>query len=263
MADKSFGDITEPNAGRVYDYILGGHNNYEVDRQAAEYMLSLLPSTRKWIRMLRLFLQEATSLLHDEGFDKFLDLGSGLPTASHIHANAPGATVIYVDADPATVAYGTEMVKEFPNVTYITQDISNIDAVINSSLIPQMFGDERKVVIGLNGVLAFFQDEKIEEMVQKLYDWAAPGSKLFATFETKNPDLTTEKLEQFLAMFGQMGVQYNFTTKAEALEVMKPWTPDERGFLPLYTWLDLEDQFSEEDYEDIELQFYGAIFEKN
>jgi O-methyltransferase involved in polyketide biosynthesis len=262
MADKSFGDITEPNAGRVYDYVLGGYNNYEIDRQAAEYMLSLLPSTRKWVRMLRLFLQEAAHILADEGFDKFLDLGSGLPTASHIHANVPDAKVIYVDADPATVAYGQELLKEHPNATYITEDMANIDAVLNSPVIEQMFGDDRKVAIGLNAVLCFFNDDQAKEIAQKLYDWAAPGSKLFATFETKNPDMMTPELEQFLGMFQQMGTHYQFTTLAEAKETMKPWQADERGYLPLHTWLGIEDQFSEEDHEGVELQFYGAILVK-
>jgi ABC-type sugar transport system substrate-binding protein len=262
MTEKTFGDISEPNAGRVYDYLLGGHNNYEIDRQAAEYMLSLLPSTRKWVRMLRLFLQESATILYKKGFDKFLDLGSGLPTSSHIHSNAPQATVIYVDADPTTAAYGQELLKEHPDATYIVQDISDIDAVLNSPVIQERFGDERKVAIGLNAVLSFFNDDQIRQITQKLYDWAAPGSKLFATFETKDPALTTPNLEQFLAMFDQMGASYYFTTLEEAKEVMKPWTPDERGFLPLYTWLDLEDQFSAEDQEDIGLQFYGAIFEK-
>jgi O-methyltransferase involved in polyketide biosynthesis len=263
MADKSFGDITEPNAGRVYDYILGGHSNYEIDRQAAEYMLSLLPSTRKWTRMLRLFLQEATNILADEGFDKFLDLGSGLPTANHIHVNAPEAKVIYVDADPTTVTFGKQLLQEHPNATYIAEDITNIDAVLSSPVIEQMFGAERKVAIGLNAVLCFFSEEQAKEIVQKLYDWAAPGSKLFATFETKDPNLTTPQLEQFLDMFQQMGVTYNFTTLAEAQETMKPWQADERGYLPLYTWLDIEDQFSEKDYEEIDLQFYGAILVKD
>lgn len=262
MVDKSFGDITEPNAGRVYDYILGGHSNYEIDRQAAEYMLSLLPSTRKWVRMLRLFLQEATNILVEEGFDKFLDLGSGLPTASHIHANAPDAKVIYVDADPATVAYGQQLLQEHPNATYLTENITNIDAILNSPVIEQMFGDERKVAIGLNAVLCFFDDDQAKEIAQKLYDWAAPGSKLFVTFETKDPNLMTPELEQFLAMFQQMGTHYQFTTLAEAKETMAPWQADERDYLPLYTWLDLEGQFTDADREGVDMQFYGAILVK-
>ncbi len=263
MANRSFGDITEPNAGRVYDYLLGGHNNYEIDRQTAEYLLSLLPSIRKWVRMLRLFLQEATSLLVDEGFDKFLDLGSGLPTASHIHATAPETRVIYVDVDPATVAFGRELLKERPHASYITGDITNIDAVLNAPIIEHMFGKDRRVAIGLNAVLSYITQAQAQEIVQKLYDWAAPGSKLFATFETRNPAMTTPQMEQFLAMFQQMGTNYRFTTLGQAQDMMKPWRANARGYLPLYTWLDIEDQFSEKDHEGIDLQFYGAILVKD
>jgi hypothetical protein len=80
MPGKKPMDTNVPNAGRVYDYVLGGHHNFEADRQAAEYMISLVPSTRKWVRMLRMFLQEAARQLGQEGFDQFLDFASGLPT---------------------------------------------------------------------------------------------------------------------------------------------------------------------------------------
>lgn len=251
-----------PNAGRVYDYVLGGHHNFEADRQAAGFMLSLLPSTPKWVRMLRQFLQEAAYQLAEEGYDKFLDLGSGLPTADHIHSQVPNAKVIYVDNDPVTVAYGTDILGDNPNARYIQGDVGDIDAILNSPIVQEMFGDDRKVVIGLNAITCFFTEDKNKEIVQKLYDWAAPGSKLFATFETKDPNLSTPKVDQFIGMFNQMGTYYEFTTLHGAIEMMKPWEADERGFQTLAEWLDVADQFTDDDYEGVDLQFYGAILEK-
>jgi O-methyltransferase involved in polyketide biosynthesis len=249
-----------PNAGRVYDYVLGGHHNFEADRGAANFMISLLPSTPKWVRMLRQFLREAVRQLTEEGFDKFLDLGSGLPTADHIHSAAPDAKVIYVDSDPVTVSYGMEILQGNPNVRYIEADMSDVDAILNSPILKEMFGDDRKVVIGLNAVTCFFSDEENKKIMQALYDWAAPGSKIFATFETKNPALTTPKIEQFLAMFNQMGTYYQFTTPEESKAFMEPWVV--QSYKPLAEWLGVEDHFTEEDREGVELEFYGAIFEK-
>jgi len=256
-------DITTiPNAGRVYDYVLGGHHNFEADRQAAEYMISLIPSTRKWVRMLRMFLHEAVQQLADEGFDCFLDLASGLPTEEHIHATAPQARVIYVDSDPIVVAYGTEILGDNPRARYIQEDIRNIETILNSPVIAAMFGEQRRVAIGFNAITCFLEDEEVRRIARALYEWAAPGSKLFATFETKDPNLTTPRMDQFVAMFDQMGSPYHFLTLERAQELMKPWTADERGFRPLAEWLGLQDQITEEDREGVGLEFYGAFMVK-
>lgn len=255
-------DTNVPNAGRVYDYVLGGSHNFEADRNAAEYMISLIPSTRKWVRMLRQFLQEATLQLAEEGFDKFLDLGSGLPTAEHIHSLVPDARVVYVDMDPVTVLYGTELLGGTNNARYVQADVRDIKDILQHSTIQEMFGDDRKVVIVLNAMLCFFTEDEVKHMVQTLYDWAAPGSKLFATFECKNPALTTPNIEAFIGMFNQMGAYYEFSTPEQSLELMKPWHPDGRGLRPLSAWLDVAEHFNDADREGVELEFYGAIFEK-
>lgn len=256
-------DITAfPNAGRVYDYVLGGHNNFEADRQAAEYMISLIPSTRKWVRMLRMFLHEAVQQLAAEGFDRFLDLASGLPTEEHIHSTAPHAQVIYVDNDPIVVTYGTEILGNNPRARYLEADVRNIDAVLNSPIIQEMFGDERRVAIGFNAITCFLTEEETSRIVQALYDWAAPGSKMFATFETKDPNLMTPRMQQFVDMFDRMGSPYHFLTLEKSKELMKPWAADERGFRPLAEWLGLQDQITEEDREGVNLEFYGAFLVK-
>ena len=263
MTEKAESLSDVPNAGRVYDYVLGGHHNFEADRQAAGFMISLLPSTPKWVRMLRQFLRESVHrLTTEEGFNNILDLGAGLPTVNHIHEAAPDAKVIYVDSDPVTVNYGMEILQGNPNARYLEADVRNIDDILSSPVVQEMFGDDRKVVICINGMTCFFTDDENQKLMQTLYDWAAPGSKLFATFETKNPDLTTPKIEQFVGMFNQMGAYYQFTTPEESIAFMKPWVVQEGNYKPLAQWLDVEDQFSEDDREGVELEFYGAIFEK-
>lgn len=255
-------DSTIPNAGRVYDYVLGGTHNFEADRQAAEYMISLVPSTRKWVRMLRMFLQEAVLRLSQEGFDCFLDLASGLPTVDHIHWVVPHAKVIYVDNDPIVIVYGTQLLEGNPRVRYIEADIREIDGLLRSPVIPELFGDNRKVAIGFNAVTCFLTEEEIRRIARALYEWAAPGSKIFATFETKDPNLMTPRMQQFLEMFDRMGSPYYFLTLEQSIELMKPWEADEPGFRPLAEWLGVEDQITEEDREGVGLEFYGAILVK-
>jgi hypothetical protein len=251
-----------PNAARVYDYLLGGDHNYESDRQAAEFMLSLVPSTRKWVRHLRRFLHETVLQLAAEGFDRFLDLASGLPTEDHIHSTVPNANVVYIDNDPLVVASGTEILGDHPNARYIEADIRDISGILASPVVRQMLGDGRKVAIGLNAITCFLTEDEISNIVEKLYEWAPQDSKMYATFETKEQDLMTPKMQQLIDTFTQMGSPYYFLTLEKSRELMSPWTADARGLLPLAEVLGLSGEISEADREGVGLEFYGAILTK-
>jgi hypothetical protein len=116
---SSIADAGRPNAGRIYDYLLGGKHNFEIDRQAAEKILQISPFATKFVRLIRWFLGEATRRLVEEGFSHFLDFASGLPTKDHIHEVAPpDAKVIYSDIDPITVEYAKEILKDKPNTRF-------------------------------------------------------------------------------------------------------------------------------------------------
>lgn len=252
---------TIPNAARVYDYMLGGDHNYEPDRHAAHYMSSLIPSTRTWVHRLRKFLHLASLQLVEQGFDRFLDLGSGLPTSDHIHATAPNARVVYVDNDPIVFAYGTEILGNHSNARYLNADIREIAAVLESPVTRELLGDARRVAIGFNAITCFLSDEEIRSMGRALYEWAPSGSKMFATFETKAPEAMTSKLQQFVDMFDQMGSPYHFLTPERSKALMEPWVEDAQGFRPLFEWLG-EDEPPTEEREGVDLEFYGTFLVK-
>lgn len=251
-----------PSPSRIYDYTLGGNHNFEADRQAAEHMFNLFPPAERWVRLLRTFLQEAAAELGKEGFDKFIDLGSGLPTADHIHAIVPNSRVLYSDIDPITVAHGQELLEDSPNAHILQADIRDIDTILDSPYISELFGDDRRVAIGMNGMTCFFTEEELQILYKKLYDWAAPGSKIFCTFETKNPDLSEPGLTAFVDMFAQMGSPYYFLTAERSKELIAPWKIEGDKFKPIPEWLDAFDLISEEDRAGVELEFYGAILVK-
>lgn len=255
-------DIHIPNAARVYDYSLGGSHNFEADRQAAEFMFSLVPSTKKWVRLLRMFLHDAAQELSAEGFNHFFDMASGLPTVEHIHSTLPDAKVIYVDSDPVVVSYGAEIVGDNPNVRFLQADVREIDALLASPVIPEVFGAERHVAIGLNGITVFLSDQEIQRIMRATYDWAAPGSKMWITWETQAAGAMTPQWGQFLGMFEQMGSPMHLVPEAKARELIKPWQPDARGFRPITEWLNLTDYITEADREGVGLEFYGVYVEK-
>lgn len=101
-------DATRPSIARVYDYLLGGTDNFDVDRGEAERMIQRSPSMPALVRENRLFLSRAVGWLARQGIRQFLDIGSGLPTARNTHQVAqdadPACRVVYADNDPAVVA---------------------------------------------------------------------------------------------------------------------------------------------------------------
>lgn len=253
-----------PNPARIYDYSIGGSHWFPADKAAADHLFSLLPSTPKWVRMLRDFLQQAARELWDEGLTHFVDFASGLPTEDHIHAVLPErARIVYSDVDPYTLAKAQELVGHLPNVLYLRGDVREARALLASPAVEEFLGGEREVALGASGITVFLSPEEIRRLFHDLYDWAAPGSRLYTTFETKEPGRTTPRLEQFLEAFRQTGAPYLFYSLEEAIELAAPWRLPAAGFVPLREFLGLpEDHVTEADREGVGLELYAAILEK-
>lgn len=256
-------DSSLPSAARIYDYTLGGTRNFEADRRAAEHMFSLLPSTRKWVKMLRQSLWQFASRLAGEGFTRFVDFGSGLPTGDHVHAAAPGARVVYSDKDPATVAHARALLQGNPDVLYLEADLRDPKALLESAEVRDFLGGDRRTAFGANAVAVFLSEEEIRRFCRDLFDWAAPGSRLFMTFETKDPALTTPRWEQFEGMFHGLGEPFRLCALSEYLDMCQPWTVDAAGPVPLEKFLGYPPgTITEEDREGIGLEFYAVTLEK-
>lgn len=252
-----------PNAARIYNYTLGGTHHFPVDQAAAEYMFSLVPSTRKWVGMLRDFLQQAARQLWAEGFTHFIDLASGLPTEDHIHHVLPDAKIVYSDIDPYTYSEAQKLVGHLPNVLYLNHDIRDVRALLDSPQVNAFLGGQRRVAFGLNGITVFLAPDEIRRLFHDLYDWAAPGSKIYITYETKPPEQTTPRMEQFLDMFRQAGSPFWMYSLEESIALSKPWLLPMDGLVPLSQFLGLPaDYITEADHEEVGLEYYAAILEK-
>lgn len=253
-----------PNAARIYSYTLGGSYYLPVDKAAAEYMFSLVPSTPKWVRMLRMFLQHAARRLWAEGFTHFIDFASGLPTEDHIHYVLPDARVVYSDLDPETYQLAQQLVGHLPNVLYLKHDVREARSLLESPEVQNFLGGERRVAFGLNGITVFLSPAEIAQVFHDLYEWAAPGSRLYITYETKLPGLMTPRMEQFIEMFRQSGSPFWLYSLEECIAFSQPWQIPPSGLMPLHEFLGLPpDYITEADQEGVGLQFYAAILEKS
>jgi hypothetical protein len=121
-------DTGRPSVARMYDYYLGGSDNYPVDRHAAQQMMSRVPESVQMVAANRAFLVRAVRYLAEQaGIRQFLDLGSGLPTRQNVHevarAAAPDSRVVYVDHDPIAVVHGQALLAVHENADYVGGDL--------------------------------------------------------------------------------------------------------------------------------------------
>lgn len=231
-------DASRPNAGRIYDYFLGGHHNFDIDRQAAQQVLEHAPHMPQFLMLIRWFLGEATRRLCEEGFDKFLDFASGLPTVDHIHQVAPkGTKVIYSDMDPVTVAYAQEIIGEDPNIRYMLCDAGRPEDILNSGVVEELFGNDRNVAIGMNGVIWFMRDEDVAHSLNVLYDWAGDGAKLYLC--DSDTSTITEDAKETIKIYEKSGQPMHLRPLEKTLELIKPWKVDEPGVKLIEEWIDM------------------------
>ncbi len=252
-----------PEASRIYDCVLGGTHHFEADRQAVGYMSSLVPSVFKWMRMLRAGLQASARRMAADGFKHWVDFASGLPTADHVHSVLPEARVLYSDINPLTIASARHLLGDNPRVRYLPCDIRQAGDFLLRPDVETFLEGQRRVAFGANGITVFLSAEENRRFFRELYDWAAPGSKLFTTFETKEAGRTTPQWEQFVGMFERMGESFHLYSLPEYLDICGPWAQDRMGVVPIREFLGLPpDHITEADREGIGMEFYAVILEK-
>ncbi len=236
-------DSSKPNAGRIYDFLLGGNHNFEVDRMAAQQIIDKLPLIPKSAKHIRWFLGEAVRRLSEEGFRHFLDFASGLPTVDHVHQVAPAVTkVIYSDLDPVTVSYGQEIIRDLPDARYVHCDAGNPENLLGSGVVEELFGPVRTVAIGYNGIVWFMPDDEIAHAMKVLYDWAAPGSKLYLTIEDSVSAVGGDddpRIKAVSAMYRAMGQPFFPRTRERFMELVAPWRILEPGFRVVEDWVEI------------------------
>ena len=254
MAKENIADASKPNAGRMYDYYLGGSHNFEVDRQTAEQVIGLLPYLTKYSRLQRWALQDiAKELGEKQGFEVIVDFASGLPTEDHIHYNVPeGTIVIYSDYDPITVEYAHEILGDTHNVYYFEADATRPEELLNNPKIQQVIAG-KKVAFMLWGVTAVLSDEQIKYITQYLYDTSNADSCLVINAQTGNPD--SPAVQEAMAIYQKLGTQ-PYPRRVEAYNnLIKPWKLDARGWIPLLKW----HGFDESDLGQEDLDGFGPF----
>jgi len=191
-------DVTKPHPARMYDYFLGGKDNFAADRATATQVLESWGSVRTGVRENRAFLGRAVHYLAGEaGISQFLDLGTGLPSANNVHEVAQGvnpeARVVYADNDPIVLAHARALLASGPHgvTAYLDADIRDPEAILAHPVVRDSLDFGLPIALMLVAVLHFLPDEDDPRgIVQTLTDALPPGSYLVASHATAehNPE---------------------------------------------------------------------------
>jgi hypothetical protein len=184
-------DPTVPSPARLYDYFLGGTNNFEADRAAAEKLIAVVPDFIDAVYANRGFHGRAAKWLAGQGIRQFLDIGSGLPTQNNthdtVHRVAPDARVVYVDIDPMVAAYGNALLAEDGTTTVITADLRDPDGLLGNPELRRVIDFGQPAGVLMTAVLHFVADEADPwGLVGRYMGALAPGSYLALSHVTRD-----------------------------------------------------------------------------
>jgi hypothetical protein len=233
-------DTTRPSVARVYDAILGGKDNFAVDRAVAEQAVRAMGDGGNGARLNRAALGRAVRFMAREGVGQFLDLGSGLPTAQNTHQIAqavnPGARVVYVDNDPSAYVHGQALLTGDAATTVVLADIREPDRLLAMPDVAGFLDFTRPVGLILNAVIHHVLDEEDPYgIVARYKEVLAPGSYMQLThFCDSSPEAQANErvLKESLGR-GQIRSREQIARFFDGLDLVEPglvylpeWRPD-------------------------------------
>jgi len=232
-------DTTRAHPARIYDYWLGGKDNFAADREAAELALEAYPDLAKAVQSNRAFLGRAVRFLAGQGIRQFLDVGTGIPAADNTHEvaqrEAPDSRIVYIDNDPIVLLHAQALLKSTPEgaCDYLQADLRDPDTILARAARTIDFG--RPVALMLLAVLQFILDEQDPYgLVSRLVAALPSGSYLVISHPTD--DFNPNKGESMKVYNERSADQAVVRDKAatarffDGLELLEP------GVVPVARW---------------------------
>ncbi|MET9339817.1 MULTISPECIES: SAM-dependent methyltransferase [unclassified Nonomuraea] len=187
-------DSSVPHPARVWDYWLGGKDNYEADRAVGDEILKVMPDLVVVARADRQFLGRAVRHLVDAGIRQFLDVGTGVPTADNTHQvaqrAAPESRIVYVDNDPIVLAHARALLYSTPEgaTDYLDADLRDPETILRGAAKTLDFS--RPIALMVLGVLEFLpDDEQVRAALSTLFDAMPAGSYLVVSHSVHSPSM--------------------------------------------------------------------------
>jgi hypothetical protein len=248
----------------MYDYYLGGKDNYPADRAAAEQVGALFPAIGTMARQNRSFMVRAARYLAAEaGVRQFLDIGTGLPTSPNLHevaqGEAPEARVVYADNDPLVLTHARALLTSTSagRTAYVEADLADPESILGCPVLADTLDLSRPVALSLIAILHFFPDEKEPyAIVSRLMDALPAGSYLMLSHATGDFDPAVSRVaDSYRAqgIAGQLRSRVEVARFFDGLELVDP------GLVVAHRW---RPDTMVEKLTDAPVSIYGAVARK-
>ncbi|TDD88138.1 SAM-dependent methyltransferase [Actinomadura darangshiensis] len=226
-----------PHSARVYDYIIGGKDNFAADRETAATVLANWPGLRTSMIANRACMQRMGRELARLGVRQFIDVGTGIPSSPNLHEVvqevAPDARIVYVDNDPIVLAHARALLTSTPEgrTAYISADMHSAETLLGDSALRDVLDLSRPVALTVIAMLQFVEDA--QGLVEALVAPLVPGSYLAITIPTG--DLAPES-QRLADDYTSNGIPMYLRDHAEVerlftgLELLDP------GVVPMPDW---------------------------
>ncbi|WP_166347295.1 SAM-dependent methyltransferase [Phytoactinopolyspora limicola] len=236
-------DVSVAHSARVYDYWLGGKDNFPADRALGEAMIEVIPTLPAMARANRAFLGRAVHYLTAEaGVRQFLDIGTGIPTAGNVHEVAqkvaPDCRILYVDHDPLVLTHARALMTSTPEgrTEFILGDLREPEAILEHPALAKTLDLSQPVGLIMVAILMYFTDaEQPQRWVSTLLDALPSGSYLAITHPSA--DFDRAAFDAAAAAAGQAGITLASRSKVDiegslfaGLDVVDP------GVVPVLGW---------------------------
>jgi hypothetical protein len=229
-----------PSAARVYDYLLGGKDNYPADRAVAESMIAQLPNVQLAVRWNRAFLRRVVRYLMDEaGIRQIIDVGAGLPTVGNTHEIAqdadPEARVVYVDHDPVVLAHARSMLHNVPRTAIIGRDLTEPERILADPTLGELIDFGQPAALLFLSILHFVADsDDPPGLIARLLAPFPAGSHVAISHATPDEVPAVKDVER---VFDEATEQAHVRSRSQVarlvdgLEIIEPglvWPPEWR-----------------------------------
>jgi O-methyltransferase involved in polyketide biosynthesis len=234
-------DADKAHPARVYDFLLGGKDNFAADRAVGQAMVVQVPGAAVMARANRAFLHRAVRhLVADRGVTQFLDVGSGIPTAPNVHEVAqsidPTCRVVYADRDEVVAAHSRALLISSPQgrTAFVTADATEPGRILADPALTDTLDLSRPVALMLISFLMYFEDDVAHRIIATLLDALPAGSFLTISHPTADFD---EESSREAAAAGRTGdLTYLPRSRAEVEALFTGLELVEPGVVPMLSW---------------------------
>ncbi|MFI6815626.1 SAM-dependent methyltransferase [Nonomuraea sp. NPDC050328] len=226
-----------PNMARMYDYALGGKDNFAADREAVQKLFAMSPENRYVPLANRRFLRRAVRYAVEQGIEQFLDLGAGLPSQGNVHEVASRARVVYVDHDPVVAVHARALLAtDESRVSLVQGDLREPETILKHPEVVRLIDFSRPVAVLFVSVLHGVADaEDPAGLVRAYARPLAPGSHLILSHLTRegHPAELVRRKEE---VFARSNTVFSYRGRAEILSYFEGFELVEPGLTAVTAW---------------------------